>query len=86
LSKILKKSLREKTVIDLETEICACNSVNVQEIADCIKENNLTTLKEVIENNICPIGDKCEACHDEGFHNDGINIPLVLAMVKQGKL
>ena len=42
--------------------------------------------QEVIENDICAIGDKCEACHDEGFNNDGINIPLVLSLVEKGKL
>lgn len=73
-------------MIDLDTEICVCNSVTVQEIAECIKENNLTTLQEILDNQICPIGDKCETCHDEGFNNDGINIPLVLAMVEQGKI
>ncbi len=73
-------------MLDLDTEICVCNSVTVQEMAKCIKENNLQTLQEVLENQECPIGDKCEACHDEGFHNDGLNIPLVLSMVKQGKL
>ncbi len=69
-------------MVDIDTEICVCNSVTTEEMAKCIKENNLKTLKEVIENDICPIGDKCEACHDEGFHNDGLNIPMVLSMVK----
>ena len=73
-------------MVDLDTEICVCNSVTVEEMAKCVKENNLKTLNEVIENDICPIGDKCEACHDEGFHNDGINIPLVLSMVEKGKI
>ncbi|MEN8304534.1 MAG: hypothetical protein ABFQ64_10745 [Campylobacterota bacterium] len=69
-------------MVDLDTEICVCNSVTVKEMAECVKENNLKTLEEVIENDICPIGDKCEACHYEGFHNDGLNIPMVLSMVK----
>jgi len=73
-------------MIDLDTEICVCNSVTLEEMATCIKENNLTTLQEVLDNKVCPIGDKCEACHDEGFHNDGLNIPMVLSMVKQGKV
>ena len=73
-------------MVDLDTEICVCNSVTVEEMAKCVKENNLKTLEEVIENDICPIGDKCEACHDEGFQNDGVNIPLVLSMVEKGKI
>jgi len=73
-------------MIDLETEICVCNGLNVKDIAECIKENNLTTLKEILENNICPMGDKCESCQDEGFHNDGLNIPMVLSMVQKNLL
>ncbi|MEA3371220.1 MAG: (2Fe-2S)-binding protein [Campylobacterota bacterium] len=73
-------------MIDLDTEICVCNSVTLKEMAECIKENNLTTLEEVIDNQVCPIGDKCAACHDEGYHNDGLNIPMVLSMVKQGRV
>jgi bacterioferritin-associated ferredoxin len=72
--------------IDLETEVCVCNSLTVEDIAKCIKENNLTTLKEILENEAMPIGDKCEACHDEGFYNDGVNIPLILSMVKSGRI
>lgn len=70
-------------MIDLETEICICNSLTINDIATCIKKNNFTTLDEILENTDCPMGDKCEACHDEGFNNDGLNIPMVLSMVKQ---
>ena len=70
-------------MIDVNTEICVCNGLTVDEIAKCIKENNLTTLEEILANQECPMGDKCESCQDEGFHNDGLNIPMVLAMVKK---
>jgi bacterioferritin-associated ferredoxin len=73
-------------MIDLDTEICVCNSLTVRDIASCAKQNNLTTLEELLENDICPMGDKCESCHDEGFNNDGINLPLLLAMVKRGEV
>lgn len=73
-------------MIDPDTEVCVCNSLSAKDIAECIKKNDLKTLKEILENNICPMGDKCESCQDEGFNNDGINIPLVLSLVKQGKL
>lgn len=73
-------------MVDLDTEICVCNSVTLEEMATCIKENKLTTLQEVLDNQECPIGDKCEACHDEGFNNDGLNIPMVLSMVKKGSI
>ncbi len=72
--------------IDLDTEICVCNSLTVKEIAECIKKNNFTTLQEVLDNTEMPIGDKCEACHDEGYYNDGLNILMVLAMVKSGRV
>lgn len=71
-------------MVDLDTEICVCNSLSVKDIAQCIKENNLNTLDALVENNICPMGDKCESCHDEGYNNDGLNIPMVLSMVKRG--
>lgn len=70
-------------MVDKDTEICVCNGLTVEDIAECIKKNNFTTLEELIENSECPMGDKCEACRDEGYHNDGLNLPLVLSMVKQ---
>lgn len=73
-------------MIDPDTEVCVCNSLSAKDIAECIKKNDLKTLKEILENDVCPMGDKCESCQDEGFNNDGINIPLVLSLVKQGKL
>ena len=73
-------------MVDLDTEICACNSLSVKDIKECILENNFTTLEELLENEICPMGDKCESCRDEGINNDGINIPFVLARVKRGEI
>ena len=72
--------------IDLDTEICVCNSLTIKDIAECIKKNNFTTLQELLDNQETPMGDKCEACHDEGYHNDGLNIPIVLSMVKSGRV
>jgi len=69
---------------DLDTEICVCNSLTIKEIALHIKENNISSLDELLENSECPVGDKCESCIDEGFNNDGLNLPMVLSMVKQG--
>lgn len=73
-------------MLTLDTEICVCNHLTVKDIADCIVENNFNTLEELLENDICPMGDKCTSCHDEGYRNDGLNIPLVLAMTKDGRL
>jgi len=73
-------------MIDKDTEVCVCNSVTAGELATCIKAKKLETLEAVLEDEECNVGDKCEACHDEGYHNDGINIPLVLALVKRSAL
>jgi len=70
-------------MIDLDTEICVCNSLTVKEIAECIKKNDLKTLEDMLENQECPMGDKCESCKDEGYNNDGLNLPMVLSMVKR---
>jgi len=73
-------------MIDSNTKVCVCNDLSAGEIAKCIRENNFTSLKELIENGICPMGNKCESCQDEGFYNDGINLPLVLSMVEKKQL
>jgi len=73
-------------MLDLDTEICICNGLSVKDISECIKENNFTTLEELLENDVCPMGDKCESCQNEGFNDDGINIPMVLSMVKNSQI
>jgi bacterioferritin-associated ferredoxin len=72
--------------IDLDREICVCNSLTIKEIAELIKAKDLKTLEAILENEVTPIGDKCEACRDEGFENDGFNIPMVLSLVKSGRI
>lgn len=71
-------------MIDLDTEICVCYSLSIRDIAKCIKENNINSLEELLKNKVCPMGDKCESCKDEGYNNDGLNLPMVLSMVKKG--
>ncbi len=73
-------------MVDKSTIICICNDLSISDIAACIKENNFTSLEEILQNSICPIGDKCESCQDEGYNNDGLNIPMVLSMVKNKKI
>jgi|GEM_PF-541018 len=72
-------------MINLETEVCVCNSVTFEEIIKCINENNIANLEELLANDICPVGDKCEACHDEGYNNDGLNLPLALSLAQKAK-
>ncbi len=73
-------------MVNLDTKVCICNSLSVDDIAKCIKDNNFTTMAELLENSVCPMGDKCESCRDDGFNNDGINIPMVLSMVKNNQI
>ena len=73
-------------MIDPSTEVCVCNSLTAKEIAEFIKKNNIQTVEELLEQNELPIGDKCEACRDEGFYNDGINLPLILSLTHKGKI
>lgn len=70
-------------MVDKDTEICVCNNLTAGDVAECIRENSLNTLEEILANSICPMGDKCESCVDEGYNNDGMNIPMVLSMVKR---
>ena len=73
-------------MIDKETEVCVCNSLSAKEIADFIKTHGIESLDALLAQDEMPVGDKCEACRDEGFNNDGINLPLVLSLVKKGML
>jgi len=73
-------------MIDKDIEVCSCNSLSAGDIATCIKDNHFTTMEELLENEICPMGDKCESCRDEGINNDGINIPLILSLVKRSQI
>ena len=72
--------------LDPDTEVCFCNSKTAKDIAECIKKHNIQTAEELFEITECELADKCESCRDEGYNNDGINIPLVFALVKQKKL
>lgn len=73
-------------MIDLEKTLCACNNVSAGELVKLIKEEGYTTLEEVLEQDICPVGDKCEACHEDGWDNDGFSIAMLLSLVKQNRL
>lgn len=73
-------------MVDLDRIICICNDLTVRDVAECIKQNNITTLQELLDNNICPIGDKCKSCIDEGYDNDGFNLPLILSMVEKNQI
>lgn len=73
-------------MIDLEREICVCNSVTIRELAACIREHDLFSMETLLANKACPVGDKCEACTEDGYENDGYSLAMVLSLVKQGRL
>ncbi len=77
---------KRETMFDKEKEICVCNSLTMAEIAECIKTNNIETMEALLENQVCPVGDKCESCHEDGYENDGYSLAMVLSLVKQGRL
>ncbi|WP_353662645.1 (2Fe-2S)-binding protein [Hydrogenimonas sp. SS33] len=66
---------------DPDRLICYCNNLTVADIAKVIKENGIETLEELLEQDVCPMGDICEACREEGYENDGFNLPMVFASV-----
>ena len=73
-------------MLDLDREICVCNNLNIKEIATCIKSNNFKNIDEMVTNNECPMGDKCENCHEDGYENDGYSLAMVLSLVKNGRI
>lgn len=77
------KKFQGAIMIDLKSEVCICNSVTFEEIIIQIQEQNITTLQQLLENEVCPVGNKCKSCKDEGFNNDGLNLPLALSLANK---
>lgn len=73
-------------MVDLDKEICVCNSRDVREIVACIKKHDFQSVEAMTKNDECPMGDKCEKCIEEGYEYDGYSLAMVLALVKQGRL
>ena len=73
-------------MFDKTREICVCNSKNMLEIAESIKENKIKTMDELLACQACDVGDKCESCIEEGYENDGYSLAMVLSLVKQKRL
>ncbi len=83
---IVKKDEDGEEMIDQDREICVCNSLDMREIAECIKINDFKTVEEMTANDDCPMGDKCEKCVEEGYEYDGLSLSMVLSLVKQGRI
>jgi bacterioferritin-associated ferredoxin len=73
-------------MLDENRLICYCNDLTIKDIVKVIKENNIGNFDELVEQTDHPMGDKCEACHDNGYENDGYSLAMVLGQVKQGRL
>ncbi len=73
-------------MIDKKRLICYCNDKSVEDIVKLIKEHDIQTLEELVNRVDVPLGDKCEACLEEGYENDGYSLAMVLSLVKQRRL
>lgn len=75
-----------RKMIDQERIVCICNDASAKEVVGCIKRHGFETLEELVANDDCPVGDKCESCREEGYENDGFSLAMLLSLVKQGRL
>ncbi len=69
---------------DQDTMICYCNDLPLGKIAEYIKENNIQSWEEIVADVEYACGNSCEACHIEGYQNDGFSLAMVVGMVKKG--
>jgi len=69
-----------------DSEICVCNDLTAGEISDFIKQNNISTLEQLCDNDILPMGDKCQSCREDGYEDDGLSLALVLKMTNNNQL
>ena len=73
-------------MIDLTREVCVCNGVTALELRDYIKDNSISSTEALLDQDDIPLNDKCESCLDEGYDNDGFNIPLIFNLAHKGKI
>jgi len=66
--------------------LCSCNHVTIGEAVEFLKTNDIQSVEDWMESDILPVGDKCEACIEDGTQNDGVTLAVILSQVKQGKL
>jgi len=66
--------------------LCSCNHVTIGDAVEFLKTHNIQSVQEWMDSDIQPVGDKCEACFEEGTENDGVTLAVILSQVKQGKL
>lgn len=73
-------------MIEKEKVVCQCNDVTAGEVIEYIKNNNITSMETLLEQNIFPVGDKCEVCHEEGYEHDYFSLAMLLSLVKQKRI
>ncbi len=66
--------------------LCSCNKISIGEAVEFIKRDNIKSVEEWMDSDIQIVGDKCEACCENGVENDGVILASVLSQVKQGRL
>jgi bacterioferritin-associated ferredoxin len=70
--------------MDTSRIICQCNDLTFREVVDFIKENRITSLRDLVED--MPVGDKCESCVVDGFEDDGFSLSKALREVEAGNI
>jgi len=73
-------------MLDQNKLICYCNDLTIKDIVTIIKDKDIQNFDDLVEQTDHPIGDKCEACHENGYENDGFSLAMVLSLVKQKRL
>lgn len=66
--------------------ICYCRDVTLEKLAAYIKDEQIGTYLQIVNDDNFSCGDGCQACHEEGYHNDGMSLAMAVGMVKRGYL
>ena len=66
--------------------LCSSNHITIGEAVEFLKNHDIKNVEEWMESDILHVGDKCEACIEDGTENDGVTLAVILSQVKQGKL
>lgn len=73
-------------LFDKDKVLCSCNHITIGDAIDFLKTHDITSVEEWMESEIQAVGNKCEACIEDGTQNDGVTLAVIFAQVKQGKL
>ena len=55
--------MNAEKILNPEYEICLCRHVKTKDIIDIVKDNPISSLKELCQ--IAGVGDKCGGCREE---------------------